>query len=204
MQLHETTIAELTTFVEMLTEEQDHPVRRLVWEMVFGMIAGGSVLLSEIGRQLEPDTALLSMEKRLSRQLGSDRWEERELQEASLEGVSPQVRPDTVLALDIGDVTKAYAQAMEGLCEVWDGSEGTVGTGYWLVQGEAHQSNGRRFPLWLQAWSQETLEVVSENRVLKEVITTLAMAEQILRCYLRRWSVEDASRVLKQEFQLEA
>lgn len=35
-------------------------------------------------------------------------------------------------------------------------------------------------------------------------VLTLALAEQVLRAYLRRWSVEDASRVLKQEFQLEA
>lgn len=327
MQLHERTIAELTTFVETLTEEQYQPVQRFVWEMLFGMIAGGSVLLSEIGRQLEQDTALLSIEKRLSRQLSSDRWAERELQETYLEEVSPRVKADTVLALDIGDLTKAYAQAMEGLCQVWDGSEGTVGTGYWLVQVEAHQPTGQRFPLWLQAWSQETPEFVSENRELLEVIPTvgeatgwqgiwvidrggdrarllrawaktpmryivrccgdrlvtvadgpggqrpqplrevaakvklpgrlairhrdrrgrwhpvvlrygqtcftwetapywlvvvegleedplwlwtnipvltLALAEQILRAYLRRWSVEDASRVLKQEFQLEA
>ena len=176
MQLHERTIAELTTFVETLTEGQYQPVQRFVWEMVFGMMAGGSVLLSEISRQLEQDTALLYIEKRLSRQLGSARWEERELQEAYLEEVSPQVRPDTVLALDIGDLTKAYAQAMEGRCEVWDGSEGTVGTGYWLAQVEAHQPTGHRFPLWLQAWSQEMPEFVSENRVLKEVITRVAEA----------------------------
>ena len=140
------------------------------------MIAGGSVLLSEISRQLEQDTALLSIEKRLSWPLGSARWEEQELQEASQEEVSPQVQPDTVLALDIGDVTQASAQAMAGLCEVWDGSEGTVGTGYWLAQGEAHQPTGHRFPLWLQAWSQATPECVSENRGLKEVITTVAEA----------------------------
>jgi len=282
MQLHERTIAELTTFVETLTEEQDPPVQRVVWETLFGMIAGGSGLLSEIGRQVEQDTALLSIEKRLSRQLGSDRWAEQELQEGDLELVRPRVKADTVLALDIGDLPTASAQAMEGVCEVWDGREGTVGPGDWVGQGAAHQPTGQRFPLWLQAWSQETPEFVRENRVRREGITTvgeatgwqgiwvidrggdrsrllrawaktplryivrccgdrlvtvadgpggqrpkplrvvqgleeeplwlwtnipvltLALAEQILRAALRRWSVEDAARVLKREFALEA
>lgn len=74
----------------------------------------------------------------------------------TLEEVSLEVGPETVLALDIGNLTKPYAQAMEGLCEIWEGSQGTVGRGYWLVQVEAHQPTGRRFPLWLLAWSQET------------------------------------------------
>jgi len=108
--------------------------------------------------------------------VGSDRWEEWELQAVYLELVSPQVGPETALALKLGDITKPYAQAMEGLCKVWDGSEGTVGTGYWLVQVEAHQPTGQRFPLWLQAWSQETPEFVSENRELLEVITTVGEA----------------------------
>jgi hypothetical protein len=170
------TIAELTAFVETLTEGQAKPVQRFVWEVVFGMIAGGSVLLSEIGRQLEQGTALLAIEKRLSRQLGSDRWDARELQEADLELVSSRVGPETVVALDIGDITKPYAQAMEGLCEVWDGSQGTVSKGYWLVQVEAHQPTGQRFPLWLEAWSQATPAFVSENRVLREIVTLVADA----------------------------
>ncbi len=170
------TMADLTAFVETLTEGQYQPVQRFVGELVLGMMAGGRVLLSEIGRPLEQETALLSIEKRLSRQVSSIRWAERELQESALEEVSPQVGPETGVAVDMGDLTKASAQAMEGLGEGWEGSEGTVGTGYWLVQGAAHQPTGQRFPLWLQAWSQATPEFVRENRELLEVITPVGEA----------------------------
>lgn len=55
---------------------------------------------------------------------------------------------------------------------------------YWLVVVQGLEQE----PLWL--WT-------------KIPVLTLARAEPILRADLRRWSVEDASRVLKQEFRLE-
>lgn len=60
-------------------------------------------------------------------------------------------------------------------------------------------------------WQEEVYtlvaaEGVSEERLVlwtNEVVTTEAEAEGIVRAYLRRWAVEDANRVVKQEFGLE-
>lgn len=49
-------------------------------------------------------------------------------------------------------------------------------------------------------------EGVSDERLIlwtNEVVTTAEGAEQVVRAYLRRWAVEDANRVVKQEFGLE-
>jgi len=59
------------------------------------------------------------------------------------------------------------------------------GAAYWLVVVQGLEEE----PLWL--WTNIP-------------VLTLALAEQILRAALRRWSVEDAARVLKREFALEA
>ena len=39
---------------------------------------------------------------------------------------------NAVLCLDLSDVRKEYAEKMEYLDQVWDGSEGEVHAGYWL------------------------------------------------------------------------
>ena len=45
-----------------------------------------------------------------------------------------RVHDRTLLILDLSDISKKYARKMEYLAHVHDGSEGEVGTGYWLLQ----------------------------------------------------------------------
>ena len=49
--------------------------RKFIWEMLYGMISSGSVLLADVARQLESDLDLIQIEKRLSRNLQSLRLE---------------------------------------------------------------------------------------------------------------------------------
>ena len=37
------------------------------------------------------------------------------------------------MALDLGDINKPYAEKMENLATVRDGSEGKIDNGYWLI-----------------------------------------------------------------------
>lgn len=76
MQLDEQMIAELRSLVEQIAVDQPTPAKRFLFEMIFGLCASGSVLLTEIGRKLPADISLHAVEKRLSRQLGSDRWDD--------------------------------------------------------------------------------------------------------------------------------
>lgn len=50
-------------------------------------------------------------------------------------------------------------------------------------------------------------EGISEEQLIlwtNEVVSSDEDAERVVRSYLRRWAVEDANRVIKQEFSLEA
>jgi len=45
---------------------------------------------------------------------------------------SGRIKENTLLVLDISDIAKKYAEKMEYLATVRDGSEGTLAHGYWI------------------------------------------------------------------------
>ena len=170
MELTEQIIAELRALVEQLAQDQPTPAKKFLYEMCFGLIASGSVLLTEVGRKLPADISLHAVEKRLSRQLGSTRWDAAALCARYVAWVAPQIKSDTVLALDISDIRKAYAEKMACLGQVHDGSTGEIVPGYWLLSVEAHLAAGQRQGIYLQAWSAQAQEFESENREILKAI----------------------------------
>ena len=170
MKLSNQIIVKLDEFVQAIAEGQHLPQQKFIWEMIYGMIASGSVLLADVARKLEADLRLIHIEKRLSRNLQSLRLEEDELVEEYLQLIAARINRQTTLAIDIGDITKKYAAKMENLCEVWDGSEGEKATGYWLREIEAHHVDGTRTGIYWDCWSQETEDFTSRNRVILEAV----------------------------------
>lgn len=170
MPLSEQIIAELRALVECVADGQPAPAKKFVFEMLFGLCASGSVLLTEVGRKLPPTGTLHAVEKRLSRQLGSGRWDEAALLERYVRWAARRLKPETVLALDVSDIRKAYAERMGCLGKVHDGSTGEIVTGYWLLSVEAHQAGGERQGIYLQAWSAQAEEFESENREMLRAI----------------------------------
>jgi len=77
---------------------------------------------------------------------------------------SPRVQPNTVLALDLSDIRKEYAQKMEHLATVRDGSTGELHQGYWLCDVTAAEVNGSEIvPLYQKLFSVEAQDFTSEN-----------------------------------------
>jgi len=175
LQLDEQMIAELRSLVEQIALDQPTPAKKFIFEMIFGLCASGSVLLTEVGRKLPANISLHAVEKRLSRQLGSERWEDESMLERYVQWAARSLKSDTVLALDTSDIRKLYAQKMEYLGKVHDGSTGEVVTGYWLLAVEAHQAGGQRQGIYLQAWSAQSEEFESENR---EILRAVELVEQ--------------------------
>jgi hypothetical protein len=170
VELSEQIVAELRSLVERIAQGQPMPAKKFLFETLFGLLSSGSVLLTEVGRKLPPTGTLHAIEKRLSRQLGSARWDEAALVERYVAWVAPQVKPDTVLALDVSDIRKAYAEEMTCLGQVHDASTGEIATGYWLLAVEAQQADGRRQGIYLQAWSAQAEEFESENREMLKAV----------------------------------
>jgi len=148
--------------------------RRFVAEMVFGIQARGSVRLTEVGRSLGERITLKKTEERLSRQLGR-RGLDREIQRRLIEQAAPRIEDDTLLVLDLSDVTKKYAEKMENLSRVRDGSEKELGWGYWTLNIVGANTKGTKIvPLYGRLFSHAVEGHQSENEEIREAVKEVA------------------------------
>lgn len=148
--------------------------RRFVAEMVFGIQARGSVRLTEVGRALGERISLKKTEGRLCRQLGRrglDGWLQRRL----IEQAAGRIEDDTLLVLDLSDVTKKYAVKMENMGRVRDGSEKELGRGYWTLNIVGTNTKGTKIvPLYGRLFSHRAEGHESENQEIREAIGQVA------------------------------
>jgi len=167
--------AQLGAFSGRLSAGLRKPARRFVGEALYGIAARGSVKLTEIGRALEEPIPLIKTETRLSRNLG--RCELASVGDAVLAEGAHRIGKRTLLVLDLSDIAKPYAEKMEHIARVRDGSEGTIADGYWLahVVGVENTDNAI-VPLYAALWSQKAPDFVSENVEVLTAIRTVAAA----------------------------
>jgi len=155
--------AQLTKFATQLSEGLSKPLEKFVGEMLFGIQASQEVKLSNIARSLEEDIPLIKTEGRLSRNLKAKKLEGHLGPRLASLG-SRRVEANTVLCLDLSDVRKEYAEKMEYLDQVWDGSGGEVHAGYWLCSVTAAEVRGSEItPLYQTLFSARAKDFVSEN-----------------------------------------
>jgi hypothetical protein len=154
------------------------PGRRFVAEMLYGLQARQSVRLTEIGRALGEPLSLKKTEYRLCRQLrrpGLWDW----LSARILRMAAARVHDLTLLILDLSDISKKYARKMEYLAHVHDGSEGGVGTGYWLLQVIGAETGTHTvLPIYNRLYSQKSPDHQSENIEILTAIETVSQATQ--------------------------
>jgi hypothetical protein len=162
--------AQLTKFAAELCTDLSKPLAKFVCQMLFGIQASQDVKLSNIARALKEEIALIDTEKRLSRNLKAERLEA-ELTPQLVRMGSQRVQPNTVLALDLSDIRKEYAQKMEYLAQVRDGSTGELHLGYWLCDVTAAEVNGSEItPLYQKLYSAEAQDFRSENEEMLAAI----------------------------------
>jgi len=137
--------------------------RRFVSEMVYGIQAAQSVMLTEVGRTLEETIALRKTEWRLSRNLQRPELEDT-IQDNVLAMAAGRIGQDTLLIIDPSDLSKKYAKKMEFLATVRDGSAQDLAWGYWTLHviGAQLESNAM-IPLYQRLWSAQAPDFVSEN-----------------------------------------
>jgi len=162
--------AQLTKFSSELCVGLSRPLRKFVSQMLFGIQSSQDVKLSNIARALKEEIPLIKTENRLSRNLKAEELES-ELPQKLVRMGSTRVGTNTVLALDLSDLRKEYAQKMEYLAEVRDGSTGELHSGYWLCDITAAEVNGSEIvPLYQKLYSAEAKDFHSENT---EVLTAM-------------------------------
>lgn len=154
---------QLHTFSGKLSTQFSKPLGRFVEQMLYGIQASQDVKLSCIGRTLEEDISLAKTEERLSRNLDHKELEP-ELHRQVAEMGSRYVHPDTYVLVDPSDIIKPYAEKMEYLATVHDGSRNELGEGYWLCMIAAAELDAHRVvPLYQALYSAEAPDFVSEN-----------------------------------------
>lgn len=160
--------AQITRFSGKLSQRLSKPNCRFVDEMIYGLTASGSVMLSEISRSLNESIPLIKTENRLCRNLGK-RELGFHLQRALAYEQSSYVKAETLLVLDLSDISKKYAEHMQYLAKVRDGSEGVIANGYWTAQVLGVEKD-QLIPLYGHLYSSHAPEFRSENHEIFRAI----------------------------------
>lgn len=154
------------------------PTRRFVLEAVYGIQTRQSVHLSEIARALNESIPLIKTVGRLSRQAARKNLA-RDLMRFVIARGAPRIEKRTLLILDPSDLTKKYAEKMEYLARVRDGSTGNIADGYWLCDVVGVECGGNKIiPLAHHLWSQKAPGFVSENQEILDLIDAVATATE--------------------------
>ncbi len=150
------------------------PNQKFLGQMLLGMLMRRLVLLSEVGRCLNERVPLIQTEKRLSRNLGSDRFDDAAVEQRYRDLVAPLLRdkryPCPVIAVDTTDICKPRARKMPFLANVHDGSQNRVRPGWQVATVEAVGVRGRRLPLCWRLFSRVAPGYTSENDVVLSAV----------------------------------
>ena len=163
--------SQISRFAHKVSGDFKKPLRKFLVQMLYGIQASKDVKLSNIARSLNEEIALIKTENRLSRNLGRMDLTERINRNLVAEG-GKRIKEETVIALDLSDLDKRYAQKMEYLALVRDGSTGeTKSNGYWLMDVLGADVEGEDLiPLYGELYSQEAEGFRSENRQILNAI----------------------------------
>lgn len=163
--------ARLTHWIDGLQGPVTRPVRKLIGEATFGILASGSLRQSAIARTLDEPQRLHHTQKRLSRMLARHSevsWAAEELQ---LAHIAPQVSEDMVVAIDPGDLNRDGAPSSEHRSRVRDGDRGEIVGGYPLLSVVARDPRGRQtLPLLTRVQTPQRPGHRSENTELLGVM----------------------------------
>ncbi|MEX2088190.1 MAG: hypothetical protein WEB62_00395 [Bacteroidota bacterium] len=160
-------------FVRRATRKMSKPQRRLIREMVWGILMSQSVRLSKIVRWIVgTGTQLLSRVKRMSGRLRGD-WDTERLKQNHLEGVGALVGKETSVVIDISDIRKDRGEKFEYLSRIYDGSTGETAPGYNFITVTGVLGKGRQMPLYLAPYSTTAPAYESENKEILRAVESV-------------------------------
>jgi len=124
---------EISGFCEKVSAGLGKPKQKLVKDLVFGVAAAQSCLLSEVARGLGEGIALKKTIERLGRGLmnfdGIDTLRDNFAQLAK-----SHLKETPTFLIDLSDIAKPYGKAFEALAPVHDGSTGKTVLGYTTLE----------------------------------------------------------------------
>lgn len=152
----------ILNFSEKISKNFSRPVMKFICNMIFGILASKSCLLSEIGRNLNEKISLSKTVTRLSRNLNEFDGGE-ELFEAYLKSIKNRYDDKSVLIIDGSDITKPASTKLEDLCEVRDGSTGEIGIGYHTIGAAVLSDRKLPYGVYSRIYSSREKNFISED-----------------------------------------
>ena len=124
---------EINGFCEKICEGLGKPGQKLVKDVIFGIGAAQSCLLSEVARGLNEEIALKKTIERLGR--GLQKFDGIDTPRDNFAQLAKTYLPEApTFLIDLSDIAKPYGKAFEGLAQVRDGSSGELVPGYWTLE----------------------------------------------------------------------
>lgn len=155
----------------------------LAHDVTWGVLLSGSTILSEIARAIRPSRAsgsndrphqpLSSVEKRLSSGLKCNGWNDLALADALSRGNARCMDERSFLIVDLTDLAKPHAKAMEDLCVVRDGSTHRMVAGFPAVVVFLERAPHDLVPLRVVPFSYTAEGFLSENEAIFSVLRRL-------------------------------
>lgn len=117
-----------------ISQKLKRPQQKFAHQMVYGILAGNKLHLSEIARSLKENITLKKTIDRLSRNLNAFDEKESVMQDY-LSLVKQQAKEDyAVIVIDNSDIAKPAGRKLEALSEIRDGSTGEITQGYLTIE----------------------------------------------------------------------
>lgn len=185
----------LRQFVGLLAPHVSKPMGKFLRDMIRGILRVESPIVTEIARGLGEVIPLKKTIKRLDyhlRKKGLDR----QISRVHLKAHKSALDRCQYLLVDLSDLQRSYSSRQEGIGQVYDGSTGQKGPGFWLCNAAGVTSDGQRIvPAYSELYSLKE-EATSENRkILTAIDTVQGVLEKPLISVLDRGG--DRSRLMR-------
>lgn len=166
---------EILTYSDKLSEGIGRPGRKFVSDMIYGLIASGSVLLSDISDVLKESASKDNTIERLSKHLAKGLPKEVHIN--YLKMIKSELPKDPVILLDDSDVIKPTGKKFENLGRVRDGSskDGAWEKGYFITEAVALSKENQPISLYSKVYSQAEKDFKSVNTYTLQAIEHAAL-----------------------------
>ena len=155
---------DFTNFSLKISKGLKRPQEKFVHQMIYGILAGNKLHLSEIARALKESITLKKTIDRLLKNLHAFDGKD-SVMHNYLGLVRQQVKDDyAVIIIDNSDIVKPASTKLEALSEIRDGSTGEITQGYLTIEAAVLSEKGKMpLPVYEKVFSAAEKGFISET-----------------------------------------
>jgi hypothetical protein len=157
--------------VEKTFSGQGKVGKRVICEIMTGIIASRDIKLSSISRSMNEGTEIKYTIKRLSRNIAKNNYVD-EINAVMVKEVFSDTQGQEDISIDFSDIRKEYGKKMESLSKIYDGSEKEIGEGYDMLLCSVIKGN-KIIPTYIDTHSSKGIDYDTRWNKLKILLDSL-------------------------------